>query len=130
MLTFIYSWSFKLTSVAFSERELGGGPGLAFEIDESVLNGNIMLALLSNNSEFLLAFAGEKQCLLFAVNNRSAASLLPIIVEQIAPGSLIILDQWSSYNGIRNTNQNYNYQTLNHSRHFIDPVTGAHTNAV
>lgn len=73
---------------------------------------------------------GKKHCLLFAVNNRSPAFLLPIIVEQIATGSLIILDQWSSYNGIRNTNQNYNHQTVNHSRHFIDPVTGAHTNAV
>lgn len=60
VLTFIYSWSFKLTSVAFSERELGGGPGLTFEIDESVLNRNLMLAVLSNNSGFSLAFAGEK----------------------------------------------------------------------
>lgn len=80
-----------------------------------------MLAVLANNSGFSLEFAGKKQCLLFAVNNRSAASLLPIIVEQIAPGSLLILDQWSSYNSIRNTNQNYNHQTVNHSRHFIDP---------
>lgn len=42
-----------------------------------------------------------KECFLFAVKNRTAALLIPIIVESIAPGSIIMSDKWKSYNGNR-----------------------------
>lgn len=47
-----------------------------------------------------------KECFLFAVENRTAALLIPIIVENIAPGSIIMSDKWKSYNG----NRDYNNQ--------------------
>ena len=68
---------------------------------------------------------------LYAVPDRSAATLLPIISESILPGSIIISDEWRAYGGIANIPQrNYQHRTVNHSRNFVDPITGACTNRV
>lgn len=41
-----------------------------------------------------------KESFLFAVENRSAASLMKIIIENIMPGTKIISDCWKAYNGL------------------------------
>ncbi|XP_046663933.1 uncharacterized protein LOC124356778 isoform X2 [Homalodisca vitripennis] len=160
VLLFIYCWSHKLTSVDFCERKLKinhntivdwnnylrevcaakllanplviGGPGLTVEIDESVFAKRKYNVGRVPKKQWI--FGGicheTKDCFLFAVEDRSAASLMPIIVERIAPGTRIVSDKWRSYNGIRNANSNYDHNTVNHSENFIDPETGAHTNTV
>lgn len=70
------------------------------------------------------------ECFIFAVENRTAASLIPIIEENIAPGSIIISDKWKSYNGIRNCNNQDNHIMVYHSKNFVNPESGAHTNTV
>ena len=57
---------------------------------------------------------------------RNRATLEPIIVEHIKPGSIIISDQWPAYNNIPNlvdsdgVSLNYEHHTINHSERFVD----------
>ncbi|KCZ75019.1 hypothetical protein H311_04010, partial [Anncaliia algerae PRA109] len=58
------------------------------------------------------------------VADRSADTLLPIITRIVRPGSTIHSDEWRSYKGL--TDSGYNYQTVNHSLHFVNPMNGVH----
>ena len=66
------------------------------------------------------------------VDDRSAASLLPEIEANIAPGSEIWSDEWPAYRNVDQINVHppYIHDTVNHSRFFTDPVTGVCTNHV
>ena len=63
-------------------------------------------------------------------NRRDAATLLPLITQWIAPGSTVVSDMWAAYGGVANLPGGYRHVTVNHSLHFVDPVTGDHTNNV
>ena len=61
-------------------------------------------------------------------NRRDEATLLPIIQRYCRPGSILITDGWGAY---VNLNQHgYTHHTVNHSTNFVNPLTGAHTNAI
>ena len=62
------------------------------------------------------------------VDDRSAATLIPIIQRYILPGTLIISDEWQAYSSL--SSLGYQHQTVNHSQNFVDPGTDAHTNSV
>jgi len=62
------------------------------------------------------------------VDQRDAATLEPIIRNNILPGTRIWSDQWGAYNNLNNLG--FIHQTVNHSRHYVDPVTGVHTNNI
>lgn len=55
------------------------------------------------------------------VEDRTAATLLPIINHYVTPGSLVWTDCFRSYASLR---RQYDHQTVNHSYNFVDPVTG------
>ena len=63
------------------------------------------------------------------VENRTRPILEALIIEHIAPGSIIHSDSWGSYHNISNlpVNPPYTHQMVNHSVNFVDPVTGTHT---
>ena len=61
-------------------------------------------------------------------NRRDAASLLPLVQKWVAPGSRVVSDMWPAYGGVAQIPGGYQHLTVNHSIHFVDPVTGAHTN--
>jgi transposase-like protein len=54
--------------------------------------------------------------------------LLEVIKRRIADGSIIISDCWKAYDCL--SDEGYVHQKVNHSKHFKDPETGAHTNSI
>ncbi|CAF4443984.1 unnamed protein product [Rotaria socialis] len=68
-------------------------------------------------------------CARASVDQRDAATLLPIIYQYIRAGTTIYSDQWTAYNGIANGPglHRYNHPTVNHSVNFVDPTTSTHT---
>ena len=58
------------------------------------------------------------------VPRRNAATLLPIINAHTAPGTIIHFDELAAYNRIQTL------PNVNHSRHFVEPTTGVHTQNV
>lgn len=65
---------------------------------------------------------------LIPVEERSAATLVPIIEKYIAPGTAIISDCWAAYRRLEE--HGFEHCTVNHSKNFVDPETGAHTNQI
>ena len=61
------------------------------------------------------------------VQQRDARTLLPIIQQHTAPGTVIHSDQWRSYNGVSQLPNVSSHSTVNHSVEFVDSVTGVHT---
>lgn len=160
VVLFIYCWSFEMTSIAFSARELQlssgtvvtwnnylrevcanslinspifiGGVGQHVEIDEA------MFTRRKNNVGRIFptqwVFGGicreTSECFLYSVPDRSAATLLPIIRDSIRPGTTILSDEWRAYAGIGNMGLQYTHLTVNHSVNFVDAVTGANTQKI
>ena len=58
-----------------------------------------------------------------------AATLLPIIATNVRPGTILYSDEWAAYCQL-STTVGVVHWTVNHSLHFVDPVTGAHTQGV
>ena len=61
------------------------------------------------------------------VARRDAATLLPIIQQHVATGTIIHSDQWASYNGVAGLTTAAAHHTVNHSVEFVNSVTGVHT---
>ena len=61
------------------------------------------------------------------VPDRCAQTLISIIERVVRHGSIIHSDQWAAY---RQLNTNYTYATVNHSKNFVDPVTGVRPQAI
>lgn len=76
---------------------------------------------VGTNNRFLVPCPG---------NRRDAATLLPLIQRWILPGTRITSDMWAAYGGVANLPQAYLHDTVNHSRHFVDPQTGVHTQRI
>jgi hypothetical protein len=71
----------------------------------------------------------ERRMFAERVADRSAETLLEVLRRNILPGSRIISDCWRGYLGI-DESLGVEHQTVNHRRHFVDPVTHAHTNTM
>ena len=65
---------------------------------------------------------GTNKVRFFQVTDRTAATLLPIIADNIKAGSIVISDGWAAYGGIRNLQQNYEHRWVSHRIHFVDPT--------
>lgn len=64
------------------------------------------------------------------VQQRDAATLLPIIQQHTKPGTEVWSDQWAAYNTVSTLPTVSRHRTVNHSLHFKDPATGVHTNHI
>ena len=85
---------------------------------------------------FGLLHGGTGELRLFHVQQRDAATFMPIIVANVLPGTTIWSDECEAYDGIplcRDLAQNgggrmgYIYQSVNRSVEFVNSVTGANT---
>ena len=61
-------------------------------------------------------------------NKRDAATLVPIIQQYVKQGTTIITDKWKGY--INLASYGYVHLDVNHSKNFVNPETGAHTNTI
>ena len=109
-----------------------GGPSTVVEIDEAkfgkqkynrgrLVKGSWILGGIQRHSdECFLAICPN--------NKRDAGTLIPIIQQYVEQGTTIITDKWKAYLNLSNCG--YIHLDVNHSRNFVDPETGAHTNTI
>nr|XP_027228456.1 uncharacterized protein LOC113820322 [Penaeus vannamei] len=115
---------------ALDRQGMIGGQGKIVEIDESkfgrrkynvgrVIDGQWVFGGICRETRDLF---------LVPVEDRTSDTLLAVIKERIAPGSIIISDCWKAYNCL--SDEGFEHLTVNHSYHFVDPDTQAHTNTI
>ncbi|XP_059361248.1 uncharacterized protein LOC132098949 [Carassius carassius] len=74
----------------------------------------------------MLAIKGQRRRpVLRLVERHSRNHLLPIIRQHIRQVSTILSDEWRSYRAL--SNLGYRHYSVNHSRYFVDPNHGGHT---
>ena len=159
LVEFLYMWAYGETTVYKCKRELGfadrtitdwknfirdvcvemvavrdpcviGGVGHTVEIDESLLSQRKYH--VGRMFPQIWIFGGidttTKEVFIVPVLSRQANLLIPVLQRHVLPGTTIISDLWRAYHRI--SDFGYIHQTVNHSRNFVDPVTGANTNAI
>ena len=108
-----------------------GGPNVEVEIDESKFGKRKYNRGRTVDGHWVYGgverMTGE--CFLVEVQQRDAATLLPIVQNFVRPGSIVYSDEWAAYNQLAATAA-CQHQTVNHSIHFVDPQTGAHTQGI
>jgi transposase-like protein len=107
-----------------------GGPGQVVEIDESKFFHRKYHRGLYREGTWVFGGVerGSGRCFLVPVAHRDAATLLPIIIDHVHPGTTVLSDEWRAYSTL--PQHGYRHGTVNHSLHFRDPNTGIHTNTV
>ena len=63
------------------------------------------------------------------VPQRDATTLLPIIQQHVAPGTVVWSDEWAAYNHVASLLNVSNHDVVNHSVEFVSP-SGVHTQNV
>ena len=77
--------------------------------------------------------AGSNHSFMVVVYRRRAIDFLPHIRRHIRPGSTIYTDEWRAYRQIRiiqHRHLMYRHLTVAHRHHFVDPLTGNHTQLI
>lgn len=109
-----------------------GGHGIVVQIDESCFSHKVKHHRGRGPQETVWVFGlvdlsnKPARGYMEVVENRAAATLLPIIQRVCRPGTIINSDEWPAYRRIQQTT-GFAHNTVNHSVHFVDPVTGIHT---
>ena len=115
-----------------NHKQLIGGPGIIVEIDESKFGKRKYHR--GHRVDGAWVFGGiertpEKRVFAQIVEDRTEATLLRVIEENIHPESIIHSDLWKRYQNISNY-LDMQHETVNHSQHFKDPETGVLTNTI
>ena len=64
------------------------------------------------------------------VQSRDRATLHSIIQQHTLPNTVVHTDEWAAYGRMTSLPNITSHEVVNHSLHFVDPVTGVHTNNV
>ncbi|QQP39116.1 Putative LOC101846883, partial [Caligus rogercresseyi] len=104
-----------------------GGPGLVVEIDESKFGRRKYNRgrLVEGHWVFGGVERESGKCFIVEVEDRRENTLLTILQQYVAPGTTIMSDGWASYRRIPDLGMTH--LTVIHSRNFVDPLSGAHT---
>ena len=71
---------------------------------------------------------GELRLEVCPENRRDQNTLLNLIEKHVEKGTTVMSDCWKGYNNL--SSNGYEHLTVNHSKNFVDPVTGAHTQQI
>ncbi|CAO3648500.1 unnamed protein product [Mucor hiemalis] len=85
--------------------------------------GGIQRSRLKNNVK-----NENKKVFLEPIEERNIGNINEIIKKYIKKGTTIYTDCWKGYNGLNKIG--YKLKTVNHKKHFKDPITGIHTNTI
>jgi hypothetical protein len=117
-----------------------GGPGVIVEINESLMakvkhyrgkdlkRKQIWVFGLKERGELfklkflyidLIKILGRKKAIFRVVEARGAENLIPMILQHVRPGSIIMSDCWRAYANIYK--HGYIHHQVNHSLHFVNP---------
>ncbi|CAD7077814.1 unnamed protein product [Hermetia illucens] len=118
----LVDWAFQKTC-----KEKLGGVGKTVEVDEAKLGKRKYNRgrIIEGQWIFGAIERETKKIFVVAVPDRTHETLLSIIVERIEKGTKIISDCWPSYSRLEE--YGFIHETVNHSKNFIDPQSGAHT---
>ena len=107
-----------------------GGDGCIVEIDESKFGKRKYHRGKHVEGQWVFGGyeRGSGRVFMVPVEDRGRDTLLPIIKEWIKPGTTIISDCWKSYDCLGL--EGFEHLRVNHSLHFKDPETGAHSNSI
>ena len=109
-----------------------GGEGVIVELDESKFGKRKNHRGHRVEGEWVLGGVErteDRKMFLVEVPDRTAETLLSIIEQYVAPGSVVYTDLWRGYSQLSQV-LNLDHQTVNHTLHFKDPETGVHTNTI
>ena len=113
-----------------------GGPGTICQIDESQFGHRVKAhrGRAPSNPSWVFGIADcsskPAKTMMKVVPDRSASSLIPIIEDNIKPGTTVRSDCWPSYNSLTTGTRPlpYIHQTVNHETNFVeekyDELTG------
>jgi transposase-like protein len=110
-----------------------GGVGKIVEIDESKFGKRKYHRGAHRDGQWVFGGVERgnvKNMFFVAVLNRTQETLIEYILQYIEPANTIISDCWKAYNTTLLNQLGFNHLTVNHSRFFKDPITGAHTNSI
>ena len=115
----------------FDNSQQIGGEGIEVEIDESKFGKRKYYRGHKVDGQWV--FSGREKydkskIFMVPVAKRDAQTLLPIISEWIAKGSIIHSDCWKVYSQLKN--MGYHHVTVNHSKKFVNPKNAACTNSI
>lgn len=108
-----------------------GGVGRTVQIDESLFcfKTKYHRGRRSETEKWIFGLVDVDvrpiQSYMEVVAQRNAETLLPIIERVVVPGSTIQSDEWAAYNQIET--RGYIHKTVNHSKNFVNPNDGTHT---
>ena len=107
-----------------------GGSGHTVEIDKSLFSRRNYNRGRIVPQQWIVGDydPATKEGFLLPVPRRNAATLMPLIIQWVRPGTEIWSDMWGAYNGI--AAQGFQHDVVNHQYNFVDPNTGVTTNHV
>lgn len=73
-------------------------------------------------------YMSQTRCRFYVVHDRTGDTLLPLVHDNVEPGSTVVSDLWPAYNRLKD--EGYTHETVNHSKNFVNPLTGFHTQAI
>lgn len=108
-------------------RKYNGGSCLLGNVEQDVLSEDEEGTTIPGPQVLGICTNTDNICFVLA-RNRSISTLIPLIKEHVQEGSTVWTDEWGVYK--RLCDRIYAPDVVNHSLHFVNPVTSANTQKI